>query len=113
MAALWRPGMDGSSGIVASHLSSPDLKISTFSWFISLSSLGMMLKSLAPCTDKDASLALLKGRRFRIVAIDYCQCPSSVALVETNVVALDQPLGHLPKENDPIPLPTALLGIEL
>ena len=54
-----------------------------------------------------------KGRRFRFVATDYCKSPSSVTLVETNVVALDQPLGHLPKENDPIPLPTALLGIEL
>ena len=58
-AALCLPGIEGWSGTVASQESSPNLKLSTFPDVVSLSSCGIMLKSLAPFTLREDSLALL------------------------------------------------------
>ena len=56
-AAHCLPGIVVWSGIVASHVSSPALKVSTGIAFMSLRSLGIRLNSLAPFTCSDISLA--------------------------------------------------------
>jgi hypothetical protein len=61
-AALCLPGIVGWSGTDDSQASSPALKVSTVTPFMSLMSLGTRLNSLAPFTWRDDSLAFLKDR---------------------------------------------------
>ena len=59
LAARCLPGIVGWSGTAASHSSSLNLNWSTVPVLVSLRSLGMRLKSLAPLTDRLDSLAFL------------------------------------------------------
>ena len=59
LAARCLPWIVGWSGTAASHSSSLNLNWSTVPVLVSLRSLGMRLNSLAPLTDRLASLAFL------------------------------------------------------
>ena len=59
MAALWQPGIVGWSGIPDSQESKLCLNLSWWSDAISLRPLGQILKSAAPLTAREPSLAFL------------------------------------------------------
>ena len=50
-----------------------------------------------------------KGRRVK----DRHEAPSSNMLVESSLMPLYQTLGHLPEEDDQVPLSPLLLGVEM
>ena len=107
-AALSLPGIEGWSGMLDSHSSSLALNWSVEPVTVSLRSLGMVLKSLAPLTCREDSLALFTAAG----PVLLHQPNPPLMLSKGDIIPLHKSLSNFPKEDNLVPFPSSLLGVE-